>query len=115
MKGGELMFMPKHMNHSTQGFTLMELLIVIGIIGILAVGLLAAVDPVEQLRRGRDTAKKNVTTEVANASARHYGVVGTPPWDLTGPAPFTAMGQANLSTGATQVTAITTLVTAGEL
>src|SRR3989344_516574 len=85
MKGGELMFMPKHMNHSTQGFTLMELLIVIGIIGILAVGLLAAVDPIEQLRKGRDTTKKNTAVEVANANARYFGATGATIWDTATP------------------------------
>ena len=35
------------------GFTLMELLIVIGVLGILAAGLLAAIDPFEQLKGPR--------------------------------------------------------------
>ena len=34
---------------------MIELLIVIGVLGILATGLLAAVDPFEQLKKARDT------------------------------------------------------------
>jgi len=37
------------MKETNKGFTLMELLIVIGVLGILAAGLLAAIDPFEQL------------------------------------------------------------------
>src|SRR3989344_3950993 len=109
MKGGELMFMPKHMNHSTRGFTLIELLIVIGIIGILAVGLLAAVDPLEQLKKGNDTNKKRIAVEFQQASSRFFAVRGQPAW-LAGTVPAAA----NMTNAA--VTAmITNMQTAGEL
>jgi len=39
------------MTRQNIGFTLMELLIVIGVLGILAAGLLAAIDPFEQLKK----------------------------------------------------------------
>lgn len=70
--------MPKHI--SRKGFTLIELLIVIGILGILAAGLLAAIDPLEQLKRGRDTQKRNVAVEVDNAFLRYYSIQGSMPW-----------------------------------
>lgn len=73
------MNLPKHIS-SKKGFTLIELLIVIGILGILAAGLLAAVDPLEQLRKGRDTSKRNVAIEVYNANARYFATRGSMPW-----------------------------------
>jgi len=63
-----------------RGFTLIELLVVIGILGILAVGLLAAIDPFEQLKKGRDTNLRNVTVEYVNAVTRYYATHGTMPW-----------------------------------
>ena len=65
---------------SKKGFTLIELLVVIGILGILAIGLLAAIDPFEQLKKGRDTNMRNVTVEYVNAVTRYYATHGTMPW-----------------------------------
>ncbi len=66
------------------GFTLIELLIVIGVLGILATGLLAAVDPFEQLKKGRDTNRRNTVVEFHNASIRYYASHGDMPWYDTG-------------------------------
>ena len=44
-----------HISQKKKGFTLIELLIVIGILGILAAGLQAAIDPIEQLKKGQDS------------------------------------------------------------
>lgn len=63
-----------------KGFTLIELLVVIGILGILAIGILAAIDPFEQLKKGRDTNMRNVTVEYVNACTRYYATHGTMPW-----------------------------------
>lgn len=107
------MNLSKHIS-SKKGFTLIELLIVIGILGILAVGLLAAFDPAEQLRRGRDSTKKNLARQIADASARYMvnSANGLPPWDNT--LPVGAMAEAAL-TGATQTAGITALITSGDL
>jgi len=67
---------------SEKGFTLIELLIVIVIIGILAVAVLAAINPMEQMRRARDTGKKSNARELLNAIERYVTSQGTFPQDL---------------------------------
>ena len=62
------------------GFTLIELLIVIAILGVLAVGLLATIDPFEQLKKGRDTSTRNMLEEFYNAALRYYAIKNSFPW-----------------------------------
>lgn len=64
----------------SRGFTLIELLIVIALLGALAVGLLATIDPFEQLKKGRDTSLRNTVSEFYNANLRYYSTKGTFPW-----------------------------------
>ncbi|MBI1871802.1 type II secretion system protein [Candidatus Collierbacteria bacterium] len=66
-----------------KGFTLIELLIVIGVLGILATGLLAAVDPFEQLKKARDANNRNAVIELHNATTRYYATHAALPWDET--------------------------------
>jgi len=66
------------------GFTLIELLVVLGILGILAAGLLAAIDPFEQLKKGRDTNMRNTVIELLNATTRYYATHGDLPWCAAG-------------------------------
>ena len=66
------------------GFTLMELLIVIGVLGILAAGLLAAIDPFEQLKKARDANNRNASVELLNGFTRYYASHGEFPWNLSG-------------------------------
>jgi prepilin-type N-terminal cleavage/methylation domain-containing protein len=54
------------------GFTLIELLIVIALLGILIVGLIAAIDPVEQINKGRDTALEALSRDYIDAQNRYY-------------------------------------------
>lgn len=63
-----------------KGFTLIELLIVIALLGALAVGLLAALDPFEQLKKGTDTGVRNTVSEVHGAIIRYYGIKNYMPW-----------------------------------
>jgi prepilin-type N-terminal cleavage/methylation domain-containing protein len=53
------------------GFTLIELIIAITILGLLAVALLAALDPIEQFNKARDTATRNTALEIHNAMLRY--------------------------------------------
>lgn len=69
----------------SKGFTLMELLIVIGVLGILAAGLLAAIDPFEQLKKARDTNNRSATIELLSALTRYYANHGAFPWNMTTP------------------------------
>ncbi|HCQ31155.1 TPA: hypothetical protein DIU27_02075 [Candidatus Collierbacteria bacterium] len=62
------------------GFTLMELLIVIGVLGILAAGLLAAIDPFEQLKKARDTNNRSAAIELLGSTQRYYATHGYLPW-----------------------------------
>lgn len=89
-----------------KGFTLIELLIVIALLGALAVGLLAAVDPFEQLKKGGDTSTRNTVSEFYNAAIRYYASKNEFPWSTV------AMGPSALNTMSTY---ITSLSDAGEL
>jgi prepilin-type N-terminal cleavage/methylation domain-containing protein len=94
-----------------RGFTLIELLIVIALLGALAIGLIATIDPFEQLKKGRDTATRNAVTEFYNANLRYYGTKGNFPWGsgVTFVAPENLAGGSNVSAGLTE------LIRAGEL
>jgi len=74
------------MKKFNKGFTLIELLIVIALLGALAVGLLAALDPFEQLKKGTDTGVRNTVSEFHGAIIRYYALKNEMPWcnDPTG-------------------------------
>ena len=97
-----------------RGFTLIELLIVIALLGALAVGLLAALDPFEQLKKVTDTGTRNIVSEVHGAIIRYYGIKSHMPWCPTGTGCPADPSGTNLST-APITTAITNIIAAGEL
>lgn len=105
-----------------KAFTLIELLIVIALLGALAVGLLAALDPFEQLKKGTDTGVRNTVSEVHGAAIRFYALKNNMPWcsatagtTCTNPASssLTTFNGGNATTS--PYAAITQMVTAGEL
>ncbi len=63
-----------------KGFTLIELLIVITLLGILAVAVLSAINPIEQINRSRDTASRSDSEQLLNAVDRFYATRGYYPW-----------------------------------
>ncbi len=73
-------YMRNYLARTSKGFTLIELLIVIALLGALAVGLLATIDPFEQLKKGRDTSLRNTVSEFYNANLRYYSTKGQFPW-----------------------------------
>jgi len=74
-------------------FTLIELLIVIALLGALAVGLLAALDPFEQLKKGTDTGLRNTVSEIHGAIIRYYAVKNAMPWTDNQQGDLNAMSQ----------------------
>lgn len=65
---------------SQRGFTMIELLIVISILGILAVAVLSAINPIEQINRGRDTGTRSDAEQMISAIERFNAFQGYYPW-----------------------------------
>ena len=63
-----------------RGFTLIELLIVIAILGVLAAAVLSAINPVEQINRGRDTGSLSDAEQLQSAISRFNAAQGYLPW-----------------------------------
>lgn len=100
-----------------KGFTLVELLIVIALLGALAIGLIGALDPFEQLKKGTDTGTRNTVTEVHQAIIRYYSLKGYMPWCAD--QNCTTFDPASISTGDTlvniQTNVLSKIILTGEL
>jgi prepilin-type N-terminal cleavage/methylation domain-containing protein len=68
--------------YRNRGFTLIELLIVIALIGVLAVALLSTINPVEQPRKAKDTARGAAAAEMLSALERFQATFFCYPWDI---------------------------------
>jgi prepilin-type N-terminal cleavage/methylation domain-containing protein len=64
-----------------KGFTLIELLVVISLIGVLAVAVLSAINPIEQLNKGRDAGRKTDAGQILGALDRYYAAKEEFPWN----------------------------------
>lgn len=64
-----------------KGFTLIELLVVISLIGVLAVAVLSAINPIEQLNKGRDAGRRADSSQIINAIDRYYASNEEFPWN----------------------------------
>ncbi|MBL7158906.1 prepilin-type N-terminal cleavage/methylation domain-containing protein [Candidatus Microgenomates bacterium] len=95
-----------------KGFTMIEMLIVIAVLGILAAALLATIDPFEQMKKARDTTLRNSVIDYMDALTRYYGVTGGMPFGV-GDCSLGITAQ-DLTAGASQA-CTTLLVEAGEL
>ena len=60
------------MKEIKKGFTLIELLIVIAVLGVLAAVVLVAIDPAQQLARGRDSGRKTSIGQLGRAMQAYY-------------------------------------------
>lgn len=94
-----------------KGFTLIELLIVIALLGALAVGLIGALDPFEQLKKGTDTGTRDLVSQVQTAVIRYYSIKNGFPWGTT--ADTNPLSET--LNGTHMSTAIANLIAAGEL
>lgn len=101
------------------GFTMIELLIVIAVLGVLATAVLSAINPIEQVNRGRDTGSRSDAEQLLSAVDRYYAAQGYYPWQ-TGEADVahlaTAWAAANIAwadTAAVPVPVLTKLSSGG--
>jgi len=109
-----------------KAFTLIELLIVIAILGILGVGILIALDPLEQTRRAQDSTVQQSAIEIKDALNRYYASKLYFPWcqptsaagtcTYLGASGCTADGTSSLGTaGSCGEYVLNDLITVGEL
>ena len=64
----------------TSGFTLVELLIVIGLLGAIALIVIAAINPIEQANRARDTRFRADGGQLISAIDRYFAARSEFPW-----------------------------------
>lgn len=67
------------------GFTMIELLVVISVIGVLAVAVLSSINPIEQINKGRDTRTRSDAAQLINALERYFATHEYYAWNYTNP------------------------------
>src|SRR5271157_1626358 len=71
-----------------QGFTLVELLIVIALLGVIATIVIAAINPAEQANRASDAGQKADASQIVSAIQRYYAANSEYPWQVVTPATY---------------------------
>lgn len=66
---------------ASAGFTMIELLVVISVIGVLSVAVLSSINPIEQINKGRDTRTRNDAAQLINAVDRYFSIQEKYPWN----------------------------------
>lgn len=75
-------------NRSNKAFTLVELLIVIGLLGAIALIVISAINPIEQSNRARDTRYKADAGQLISAIDRYFVTTSAFPWMTVTPATY---------------------------
>lgn len=68
---------------SQAGFTMIELLVVIAVLGVLAAAVLSAINPIEQINKGRDTGHRSDAEQLLSAVDRYFALHELYPWNDT--------------------------------
>lgn len=68
---------------ASAGFTMIELLVVISVIGVLAVAVLSSINPIEQILKSRDTRTRSDAAQLINATDRYFAIHEVYPWNTT--------------------------------
>jgi prepilin-type N-terminal cleavage/methylation domain-containing protein len=61
----------KYMQRQQRGFTLIELLVVIAVLGVLATVVIVAINPFQQLAKGRDAGRLTATAQLGEATVTY--------------------------------------------
>jgi general secretion pathway protein G len=74
----------RSLKKNSKGFTLIELIVVVGIISILSVAAVAMLDPLAQFQKSNDTRRKSDLAQIQRALEVYYGDNGMYPANATG-------------------------------
>lgn len=82
---------------ASKGFTLIELITVIAVVGVLLVGLLVIINPIVQFQKARDTQRRSALRDIRNALETYYNDNGSYPtttdlWNSSDAGDTTATG-----------------------
>ena len=104
---------------TAKGFTLVELLIVIALLGVIATIVIAAINPIEQANRATDSGNKADASNLVSALQRYYTGHSNYPWTITDPTNYpsadTAFTFANAQNTLVGICSATGCATGGEL
>lgn len=104
---------------ANKGFTLVELLIVIALLGVIATIVIAAINPIEQANRATDSGNKADASNLVSALQRYYTGHNDYPWTIVDstnyPSADTAFPFTNAQDALIGICSATGCATGGEL